>query len=91
MKVGTKHKSSKKKLDHDVVPDSSIWSKFPTITKVHIVSNNIFTIAQCTTEDGVTEYYDWGKKSNRELIRKTVAPDAEIIVNPDVVRGWDYD
>ena len=89
-KVRTKHKSSHKKLSPEADNDISLWSRFPKIIKVHIVSNNIFTIAKCTTIDGVEEYYNWSKQSDRELIRRTVTPDAEIIVDPNVVKGWDY-
>lgn len=68
----------------------SLWDKYKRIKKVHIVSNGIFTICKATTIDGVEEYYNWGKQSDREFVRRTTLPDAEIIVDPGVEKGWDY-
>ena len=83
-------KKNKKTKHVQVKEDYSIWDKFKKIKKVHIVSNGIFTICKATTVDDVEEYYNWDSKSNRELVHNTTLPDAEIIVGPNVTKGWDY-
>lgn len=80
----------KKRVQMSEEEDYSIWDKIKRITKVHIVSNGIFTIAKATTVDGVEEYYNWDKKSDREMVRRTCLKDAEIIVDDGVMKGWDY-
>lgn len=85
-----KGKKNKKRNSTAVAEDYSLWDKYKRIEKVHIVSNGIFTICKATTIDGVEEYYNWDKKSDREFVRRTTLEDAEIIVDPNVVKGWDY-
>lgn len=61
------------------------------IKEVHIVSNGIFTICKVTFISDSVAYYNWDKKEDRDFIRKSVTSDANIVVDKNVTKGWNYD
>ena len=67
---------------------NTYYTKFK---KAHIVTNGFITLCKATTVDGVEEIFNWGKKSDRDIVRNNALPDIEIIVAKDVTKGWDYD
>lgn len=82
----------KKKKTRVHTEDYSIWDSQPKrIAKVHIVSNGILTLCKATTIDGVDEFYNWDCKPDREMIRRTATPEVEVVVDSNVIKGWEYD
>lgn len=82
--------AKKNKRKNANIDEDTIWVQLPKIVKVHIVSNGILTICKATLEDESTTFYNWDSARDREYVRKTVSKDAEIIVDKNVFKGWDY-
>lgn len=84
-------KKNKKKggYEYKTIPyPNSYYTKF---NKIHLATNGIITICKATTVDGVEEYFQWDRKSHRDLIKHNTIEGAEIIVDKGVTKGWDYE
>ena len=81
----------KKKTNNYKHNSSNNNTYYTKISKVHLATNGIITICKITTIDGSEDYFQWDIKINRDMIRNSVIPEVEIIVDKNVTKGWDYD
>ena len=85
--MAKKNKNNNKKSETTFSKD--YYTKF---TGVHLAATGPIVLCRVTTENGTTETFDWNKKSNRDLIKHNVLPNATVFVEKNVPqdRGWNY-
>ena len=83
--MAKKNKSKKPHVEQSY--SNTYYTKFK---KIHLATNGFITLCKATTVDGVEEIFQWDRKSHRDLIKNNTLPDAEIIVEKSVTKGWDY-
>ena len=86
-------KKKKNRNNNSYYTPSTYLNKYYTkFKKVHLAASGPIVLCQATTVDGVTETFSWNKRSDRDLVKANVLPDAEIYVESNVPddKGWDY-
>lgn len=84
--------AKKNKNNKKIVESTYSKSYYTKFTGVHLAASGPIVLCKVTTENGTTETFDWNKKSNIDLIKNNMAPNASIFVEKNVPpnRGWDY-